>query len=143
MLIAVYDDDIKKIAQENIPCFVYLFEQDGRKYFKNQIQANEINESVLGEKVNNCDKIWFSYIEIGLHSMVNNDCMNLFQSSLDMDAFNGKELPTWLRVTLNVSSPKIFEVYNAIIPKGSEYYEGTFGGRGSYVSNKLIVLEKM
>ena len=114
-----------KTAKEDIPCFkvltVNLYSPYQRYSYKLGRKATSIIEF---------DEPWDREEGIGrgLHYFV-----NMKGAKFDMNWFNC-HLDLYMRTL----------IYKAVIPKGAEYYQGKDNyGHTAYVSNELIILEKI
>ncbi len=147
MCLEIRKDQKKMIAKEDIPCVkvLYVGETLMSPYKHTPYELGEEKTAVIanvevverlgvGEWCKTFDGVISSefigefevyrfnsyYISEGLHSCSDMKGANDIIESLKMYYFSVK-------------------VFHAIIPKGSEYYEGKFAGYGSYVSSKLII----
>ncbi len=128
MCLRVEKDALKRIAQEDIPCFkvlrknTYISPYASESYVFGERKYAEIGKlldfgysrrlTILTGDLSN-----YMAIEQGLHTYVTREDANVYESE-----------------------ESIFVLCDAIIPKGAEYYEGKFFIDGkAYVSNRLIV----
>ena len=136
MCLRIAKDQEVKIAQEDIVCYKVLKSRDNGLYSPYQQTLYKLGETMsatIGRpemmkilSIFGVDSNEFKGIEEGLHSYADKESAEQFRTGL-------------IGMTLCV----------AIIPKGAEYYEGTFDlfqgfkkfAWPSYVSNQLIVKE--
>ncbi len=119
----------KLIAQEDIPCVKVLIKEYDTDdsilvspYKRHPYVFGEMVEAEIGEPENYLGPNDSLKIEEGIHSFANK-----------IDAV--RETSFWF--------DSFYVLCHAIIPKGAEYYEGIFGGDPSYVSNQLIVKDRV
>jgi hypothetical protein len=120
----------KQIASEHIVVY--------KVAYQNQYRSTQLKDTTfrapfrdywytLGTVMNsNLTKDMWGRVYVGFHSFVNYE---------DAD-----KLATSLRVN---NTRRKYYVMKSYIPKGSEYYVGTFDGAASYASNKLMIVRPL
>lgn len=128
-------DNQRKIAKEDIPCYKVMYKSmSGNFLFSLYRYAPYVQHEIATTELGFPDQVDFRAWEItdGLHSFVD---YQHAKSHMDQGISS---------IRPRNSEPRLCEMfcYNAIIPKGAEYYEGRFNGGGSYASNQLIITEE-
>lgn len=124
MCLLIWKFSRKKIAKEDIKCFKVLKRRNGRllsPYMDDVYKIGELKIAEIGEPETVGILFLASIVEEGLHTFTK------FDDVFDWEISEGE---SWSWDTA---------IYHAVIPKGSEYYIGTFQGYKGYVSNQLIV----
>lgn len=109
MCLTIKHDAISKIAKKDIIVYKHIID-NGNKTYKSSYQWSEI---IIGDTYTSELGINYSSVQEGLHSF------KLLEDAI----INGKEYHE--------------PIIECIIPKGSEYYEGTFVNKEAFVSNQL------
>jgi len=135
-----YKEPIKKVAENDVPCFkVVQLNDDGSLvsvYFEKVYKPKRTykHKNIMPKKVNYTSKRYFSLIREGLHSYatdveitIDNECSMIMVKEF----VKVSKIPLWF------SNNFKFAKVNCIIPKGAEYYENE---QGEYVSTKLKVI---
>ena len=119
-----------RIAKEDIICYKFLVKEVGSYFTPYQSSLIEVGkliedtESLMIEKTSKRD---FNFILYG----------GMFHTFKDIEA--ARKDVRWF--ANNMSRVNEYVIFKCIIPKGTEYYEGTFEAYKCYASKKLIISE--
>lgn len=124
---------VLKIATEDIKVKKVLTVNMYSPYYSKKWEANEVYklEYPIEPFENHWETEWS--IERGFHS-----CVNIYEHFRNgMKYFSSNRTLNWAGFTIPTSIPRPVCIFNAVIPKGSEYYENEYG---EIVSNQLKII---
>lgn len=114
----------KMVAQEDISCF---------KVLNNDVKSLYRHEPyTIGEE---------KETKLGIPSAP--DCFNLAKVEEGLHSFKDKETASEFCSNVRVGYDTDTILYDAVIPKGAEYYEGYWCGCRCYTSSRLTVLREV
>ena len=138
-----------KIADKDIKCYKIVMKYNG-KYFSPYTHKLIKNECINGDKDLVPSELFvpknifhqdYNYIDgIGYSGYIEGCMIHTFKYKKNAIADNDCVVPF---VNCNYGNNYLFEVYECIIPKGTEYYEGTDGEWLGYASKAIKFVQKI
>ena len=122
-------------AQEDMPCYKIVVRDEKNKW-RTPIQYTPISEEILnGEKPFYSDDIFDRVIFVKANLEVEGGAIHTYALEIDAlhDAKTGK---------LHIPVREV-AVYRCVIPKGTTYIQGSYGGDKGYASKQIIFKKRI